>query len=201
MCSSLIDDLATMTIESRSEPSAIADRRTDEVDSEKVTESQGPAYVRDSAGELFDADIHTVDAGGNPKETKAGKWAKKRGRPAGNANTKKVAADNSSQQLGRATAFLIFATGQTIFGDEWAPVIDPKQGIDEERVMRDAWAEYYLATGKEDLPPWAGVAVVCVSYALSRINKPQTKEKLTGFAGWIQNWKAKRAKRNADNAT
>lgn len=193
----LIEQLADTTIKTRSDPSPIAFREPEIVaDIEHQTEQETTfKFVRSDKGDLFDPDIHAVDANGQPVKTKTGKFAKKRGRKTGETtkpNTGQIAAVQTSKQLGRATAFMIFSSGQALFGEEWKPIKDKDRGIDEETTMIDAWSEYYLLTGKKDLPPWAGISVVCCAYALPRLSMPKTQERLSGFRGMIQRWKENR---------
>lgn len=153
--------------------------------------------IMDSIGTVFDPDNHASNADGTPKTTKTGRFAKKRGRKPGVTNTTpKVSTlgetskprenPNNSMALGRATAETIFALGQMVGGDEWRPIYDEKHGIDERGQMVSAWAAYYDATGKTDLPPWLGVSVAMISYAGPRFRMPKTQTRFQRAWYWFK---------------
>ena len=164
--------------------------------------------MEEKAGERFDPEAHATTPEGLPSVTKTGKFRKKAGRKSASAGTSgstlgsvdnKPATMSPEQQAkvvsranGRATAELIFAVGTAIGGKEWMPIKDDNSGIDERAQMTDAWAAYYEATGKQDLPPGLIVTVAMVSYAAPRFTMPQTQTRAQKVVTWF---KAKMANR------
>lgn len=149
-------------------------------DSEEIeTDNSG-----ESTDEKFDPNIHRVDSAGNPIYTVNGKYAKKRGRKPGQAKTNTINSEpiddsgiTQANQLGIVTAETIFSVCQGIMGEEWTPIVDPKTGLDERNNMRVAWSQYYLATGKRDLPPSMIVMVAMTIYAAPRFRYENTRSR------------------------
>jgi len=158
----------------------------------------------DDHGAAFDPAIHATDAEGRPKKTKAGKWAKKRGRKTNatgytQTTTSKTSADIEAEQAGLATAQILFTMGVSIGGEEWQPVIDESTGRNEPLQMSQAWAEYYKSAGVTNIPPWLTVVIACSVYALPRLTMPQTQTRLQRLRGWIgQKLDARKRAKNSD---
>lgn len=146
--------------------------------------AKGKGYV-DADGRSFDPAIHATDDQGNPRLTKAGKLRKRPGRGSGGKSAGPQQ-HKVSRELGRTTAETIFYVSQAAFGEEWAPVYKPTQGIDERAQMIEAWAAYYEATGTTEVPPWVGVAIAMGCYALPRLNQPKTKTRIGVFVERIK---------------
>lgn len=136
----------------------------------------------DDGGNIFDPDIHAVDGEGNPKRTKRGLWAKKRGR----SGTVTKPDSMASQEAGRATAETIFMFCVTCFGEEWQPIEDVKIGLNERQQMTDAWAAYFQAKGTVEMPAWVVVAIACAGYGLPRISQPKTQSRLSKMWSWFK---------------
>ena len=210
-----LDDLVTRDIKTMSQPSPqvekiIADslrKETGETNKANATtetptqagdsfkaDSHSTGKV-DSEGTIFDPTLHVVDASGNPKKTLRGTWRKKPGRGSpekSSATGKGGVGQNVSRELGRTTAETIFFVCQSAFGDEWTPVFNAKMGIDERTQMIEAWAAYYEATGKTDVPPWVGVTIACGAYALPRLSQPKTRSRLGRYMDAIKQAISKR---------
>ncbi len=147
--------------------------------------AKGKGYV-DADGRTFDPAIHATDEAGNPRLTKAGKLRKRPGRGSGGGKSAGPQQHKVSRELGRTTAETIFYVSQAAFGEEWAPVYKPSQGIDERAQMIEAWAAYYEATGTTEVPPWVSVAIAMGCYALPRLNQPKTKTRIGVFVERIK---------------
>ena len=149
---------------------------------------------RDKKGNVFDSTIHSMDEAGNPKYNASGTFSKKRGRKANptivETNVGNEAAENVARtqalQAGRASSELVFMIGKIIGGDEWSPIINPEYGLNEPEQMTDAFAAYYLATGKTEMSPWLGLAVCLSTYTLLRMRMPKTKKRMYTVVTWIK---------------
>lgn len=144
----------------------------------------------DSSGDAFDPAVHATDAEGRPKKTKTGKWAKKRGRKGNRVATSgtgnvRGTAEIEAERAGHATAQLIFTMGVVLGGEEWQPRIDTDTGLNEPQQMSEAWAAYYLATGKTDLPPWVTVVIAMCGYSLPRLAMPKTQTRIQRLKAWL----------------
>lgn len=139
----------------------------------------------------FDPNIHATNSDGTPKYLKDGKtYAKKRGRKAGSTKSivstpQKPQPVNTSNMKARATgvtaAHTLLVTCVGIFGDEWRPVIDETSGIDEKKNLEEAFADYMEAKGLEDIPPNIALVLAISFYAIPRLMKPKTKNRVAGW--------------------
>lgn len=138
----------------------------------------------------FDANLHAVDEFGKPKYTKDGSYAKKRGRKAG-AHGAQPASDSilapasevgiSADLAAAHTANLIFNCAIMIGGEEeWQPSKEEAQG------MKKAFKDYYDLKGVPNVPPLAGIILAVGMYALPRLNKPTTRDKIGQAWYWIK---------------
>lgn len=199
----VMDNIIAEVISTMPKPSPIADEKNEQPSNAPGNVSNNAAhtgdsagggsapFLRDTAGNIFDPSIHDANPDGTPKLKANGRFAKKRGRKPGspgNATSPDPTASRrqASLQAGRATAEAIFALGQAIGGDEWRPIIAVEQGINEPQQMIEAWASYYQATGKTDVPPWVIVAIACGAYALPRTRLPKTQSRIKSFWGWLR---------------
>lgn len=203
------DDLIKMAVSEAPEPSEIADRkikqntqygefgnvssepnasgfqRASSGSGEDTTEKTG--FIRDSNGEQFDPGKHAADDRGRPKFTKTGKFRKKRGANFGPTRPVEATTERAiAYQLGHASAEAVFMLGGIVFGEDGAPEKDEETGEDERKQMQDAWASYYLLTGKTDIPPGLAIAMVCSVYAARRIPRPKVQSRFKRFTNWIK---------------
>lgn len=182
------------------------------------TEQANTTSNTDSAGVIFNPEIHAVDADGKPKLTKAGRFAKRRGRkpgadkpsresyikrPGGSSVSPKVSpgelteADiQKARQMGVGMANMLFAAGRALGGEEWEPRVDAATGVNERLHVESAFADYFVATGKTDIPPGMALALAIGAYALPRLTAgPKTQSRLKAIgakiAGWWHSRKAK----------
>lgn len=172
----------------------------------------------DSNGESFNAAIHVTGADGKGKKNAKGAWEKKRGRKAGSApNGTKTATGAGSRvgspaapastgpskeqlarQSGVGAANLFFVAAIIIGGEEWQPMADAKTGLNEKEMMEGVFGDYFVATGKTDLPPgWALLAGMGM-YAAKRFTMPKTQTRFSRVKSWIGGkigaWKMRKRK-------
>jgi len=144
--------------------------------------------LKDSGGNNFDSSIHIFDEiTGKPKLTKTGKFRKKPGRKTstGDGSAQSESKRLSCREAGKVSAEGVFLIGQSVFGEEWKPVIDPETGINEPENLTTAFAAYYEATGFRDPPPWLMLVMGLGAYAGPRLAAPKTQGKLKRFTQWI----------------
>lgn len=178
-------------------------------------QSAQEAAPTDKAGDVFDPARHVVGADGKGILTVRGTWAQRRGRKAGNstpvttANTVRnstlggPAAPASPQQMqvmqqqaqeaqarasGVAAAELLFALGQMIGGEEWAPMENKTIGLDERPLMHKAFGDYFVATGKTDIPPGMALTVCIIGYAAPRFAMPKTQTRFAKIKAAVVQW-------------
>lgn len=175
------------------QPHAIAAHKAEQAELESKY-----AGMIDAAGETFDPEAHAVDGDGNPKKTKAGNWAKKRGRKSvsENASVGRVGGklpEKAPEQIAREKSFATgrFAAGSLIQlgimigGDEWHPIKDAQSGIDERAALESAFGEYFAANDMTDFPPGVALAIAVGGYALPRMAAPKTRSRLGKVKDWI----------------
>ena len=171
--------------------------------------NESAAGLVDKHGNSFDPSIHQVDKDGHPKESARGKLMLKRGRKAGapsNRPQSKVntgapqpmqdtgqpgLSENQLQQAavtGKVSAHLLINMSMMVGGNEFAPQIDPKTKIDEKAALESAFTDYYIATGKVDMPPGTALALTVGMYILPRFMMPTVQTKLKAKGGKIYTW-------------
>lgn len=178
----------------------------------------------DKAGAAFDSSVHVVGADGKGMLTVRGTWAQKRGRKAGNATTVNSGTkpgtsvlggpgapltpqaaqaqqlqhqEAQSRQAGVAAAEMLFMAGRAIGGEEWEPAVDTKIGLDERAMMRQAFGDYFVASGKTDIPPGTALTFCIIAYAAPRFAMPKTQSRFARVKGAIVTWWTNRKLRKA----
>jgi hypothetical protein len=171
------------------------------------------AVGKDSQGNDFNPAIHAVNADGSPRKTMTGRYALKRGRksdsdksadsstsakgivlPGGKPSM--TAKEQSARSGGVGAANLLLMVSVGLGGDEWQPRKDEKSGLDEKAMLEQAFGDFFVAKGYEDLPPgWALVAALGM-YAMPRFHMPKTQTRMQKLRAWIGAkigaWKANR---------
>jgi hypothetical protein len=176
----------------------------------QVQAAQG---TTDAGGVSFDPSIHITGADGQGVRTVRGTWALKRGRKPGayvsaadsgkkstlggpaavtpsqlSANAQQQANDAKSRAAGIAAAELLFSVGQMIGGEEWAPMANKAIGMDERPLMHSAFGDYFVATGKTDIPPGAALCFCIVAYAAPRFAMPKTQTRFGKLKSAVVQW-------------
>lgn len=169
------------------------------MDNERREASQG---LTDKKGRPFDPNIHKTDASGNPMTNSDGSLRIKPGwgSPTFNKSSKPVnsrlnvdapqsppmSGPMMARQTGQQIANTIFAVGQAMGGEEWAPVKNDALGIDEYTAMCQAWGRYCEATGMNDIPPGIALTITMVAYVGPRFAQPKTKKRATTAFQWLK---------------
>jgi hypothetical protein len=185
------DNLASDLIAAMSEPSEHAIEQARSENEQKVNTPDG-----------FDPSLHEADENGNPILTPTGRFKKISKNAEGKRNHKKSVLDTSrasgkdtardlpsdpdsiARTSGSGAANLLLAFGMMIGGEEWQPRIDTKQGINEKAMLEQAFGDYFVATGKQDLPPgWALVACIGM-YIAPRFTMPKTQSRFIRLKNW-----------------
>lgn len=198
---STLDKDVAATIEAAPEPNdEWLSKQQAKAESEKSTDenaTQNDNLAKDKLGNTFDPNVHATDADGNAKYNKDGTLRRKRGRQSGQS----IGSPNTSnlyREAATATTQATFIMGQAIGGDEFAPIVNVEQGIDEPQMMINAWVEYYKSKGITQVPPWLGLAIAYTAYVGPRLTKPTVKSRLAGLYANLktryQNWQAKKRK-------
>tara|TARA_R110000772_G_scaffold264301_2_gene384772 strand:+ start:65 stop:805 length:741 start_codon:yes stop_codon:yes gene_type:complete len=157
------------------------------------------ADLKDSEGNSFDPAIHKTNKAGEPTTSTKGKLIKKpaggakSGRPksgstiggAAAAPTPEQTAKIQSRASGKMAANLVLTMGIVAGGEEWQPMSDPLNGLDEKAMLEGAFADYFEATGKTDIPPNMALAVALGAYALPRFTMPKTQSRMQKLKLWI----------------
>jgi hypothetical protein len=150
--------------------------------------------------EEFDPAKHAVNADGTPKKRGDGSFALKRGRKPGQTAARSSLppkpgetppVNNDAEEAAKVAANLTINGATFIFGDEWRPV---DKG--EPEMLKTAYQDYFEARGVKKLPPEAGLFVALAAYALPRINKPTTRDRLGAikvkFGGFFKRFKRRK---------
>lgn len=156
----------------------------------------------------FDPAVHKTDDNGNPVLTASGQLAKKRGRKNGTTAQSKsvVGAPQSAPEIppaninaratGKVAANLLMTLGVVIGGEEWQPVCNKALGVDEKTMLEGAFADYFEATGRTDLPPALTLTVAIGGYMLPRFTMPKTQSRLGKLKDWvIKKWADRKLKK------
>lgn len=169
----------------------------------------------DKTGAAFDPAVHVTGPDGKGVLTTRGTWAQKRGRKAGAANSVATGSTLAAPRAGAAAspavataevqaraagvmaAELIFSTGVIIGGDEWQPRKDEKLGLDERAMLQSAMGEYFVATGKVDIPPGLVLSFTILAYAAPRFTMPKTQSRFAAVKAKVAQWWMNRKLRKA----
>lgn len=166
------------------------------------------AGLVDRDGNPFDPSVHKVNKQGEPTLSTKGLLIKKPGRKTdkqraqstigssgGGGSVVGVEQARNEQQAratGAAAANMMFTAGIVIGGDEWQPMRDEKLGIDEKTMVESAFGDYFVATGKTDLPPNVALTVAICGYILPRFTMPKTQSRFARYGAGIKKWWANR---------
>lgn len=158
------------------------------------------ADLEDVDGNAFDPAIHKTNKDGEPTLSRTGKLIKKPGRKAGGASSSgpsvigvkqeakpdpDQAARIQARASGKMAANLLMTLGIVAGGEEWQPMKDEKTGIDEKLMLESAFADYFEATGKTDIPPGMALTVAIGGYALPRFTMPKTRSRMQKVKDWV----------------
>lgn len=203
----VLDLLAKETTDEQPSVSPIADREENAGGDSESNPAQGngqhsnasinlpetPSIVgSQNQPEIFNPDIHAVDADGLPLKNKNGKYSKKRGRKSG--QTQQVTAsimdtDNAKLQKAHAAAVAVvqslFILGSVIGGEEFRPIVDNEKGINEPLMLTQAWTEFFVTSDIESIPTWLGAAIATTAFFATRFTMPVTQSRLSSFWDWI----------------
>lgn len=160
------------------------------------------ADLRDTDDNPFDPAIHKTNKSGEPTLSTKGKLIKKPGRKAkpvedrqksviGGIEHQNAAPNESevaritSRASGTAAANMLMQIGIVAGGDEWKPMKDDSLGLDEKTLLESAFADYFEATGKQDVPPGMALTIAITAYVLPRFTMPQTQSRLQRLKSWF----------------
>jgi hypothetical protein len=166
------------------------------------------ADLRDRDGNGFDPSVHKTNKDGDPTLSPKGLLIKKPGRKpgqktgqsqssfVGGQNTTESRASNpdaakirmQARASGTMTANLLLQIGIVAGGEEWQPRVNAEIGLDEKKMLEDAFSDYYEATGKTDIPPGLALTVACGAYALPRFTMPKTRSRLSKLKDGVKKW-------------
>lgn len=134
--------------------------------------------------ETFDPSIHCVDANGNPKLTKAGKFRRKRGKAGATAMPNPNQVDPMRMQNASAAAQVAvaatFLAGQIAFGPEGQPMEN------EAETMQTAYQQFfYLSEKPITIQPWVLVAMVSSTYIAKRMAMEEPRNRVMRGVDWL----------------
>lgn len=211
-----LDALVNNTLDSMSEPSEHvinqADRESEPLSSDNGERSTGtPSQTIpdvDIDGKAFDPEQHATDANGTPKKTQAGRWAKKRGRkngstvggPAGQKEAAETLKGSAHVQTGKAATSLLVTMGM-MWSEEFQPIRDHANGIDERLMLESAFSDYFAAKDIDDIPPGVALTFAIVAYIGPRLTMPKTQSRTQRFGNWLgQKWLKRKNRKAARKA-
>lgn len=176
-------------------------------EAEKLQQS-AESSPTDKSGARFDSALHAVDSDGKPITTTRGTFALKRGRKAGGSakpgmvasgstmpatgvsktDSDKAAKEVAARTAGAGAAEMLFMAGRVLGGEEWIPMLKPDMGLDERAMMHGAFGDYFVATGKTDIPPGVALSFAVCSYVGVRLAMPQTQSRFKTAKAKITAW-------------
>lgn len=152
-------------------------------------------------GTPYDPEIHEISPvtgkvvkkkrGGGKTKSKSQLPPPKNTAPAGPSQ-----AEIQARAAGKMYANGLIALAVGIGGDEFNPRVDEATGLNERDYLEQAFGEYCVATGKNDLPPGLVLTIAIGSYIVPRFNQPKTRTRLQRLKDWAASkWLARRAKK------
>lgn len=146
---------------------------------------------RDDHGEPFDPKRHTGS------KLKNGHWRLKKGQSELKAPKKNSAATGNggtlvmseaqeaqSRMAGAAAAAMMFSSLTMLMGDEWQPRTEKEAGFDEQKLMSNAFGDYFVSKNVTDFPPGVTLSFVLLGYVAARMSMPKTRTKMQKFKTW-----------------
>lgn len=157
---------------------------------------QQNADLKDSDGNPFSSEIHVTDANGDPVLTTTGKLRKRPGRKGGASGgtpshvarpgtTTQNSGQHDPRATGRHAARMFSSVSMMLGGEEFRPIKDEKQGVDEMEGLEEAFSDYFESKEWDDIPPGIALTLVCFSYLAPRFFMPKTKTRLSKVKDWI----------------
>lgn len=146
----------------------------------------GDSFAISPSGEKYDPKTQKVSE-------KTGKIIKKSSGVSGSKS--KVVAKNTppaaptqanpeaaARATGKVAAAFLINLGVGVFGDEFLP--EKTEVADERAYLENAFGEYFIATGRTELPPIWALSVAIGAYTLPRFTRPKTRSKLAAVRDW-----------------
>lgn len=193
---STVSDIAATLSEERPE---VQRHVVDAAQANAATDATAAAENVDSSGTVFDALKHTgtKTTKGLWRSKKAGKetTGSKLGAPAQTSpaatTSSAVAKEAQARAGGKGAANLFMAVAVGLGGNEWQPRIlmaeDRKTVLlNEKEMLEGVFADYFVATGKADLPPGWALAAGIGMYSVPRFQMPVTRSRMTRIKEWAQ---------------
>lgn len=166
------------------------------------------AHLKDRNGQPFDPEKHQTNPDGSPVVSeKTGKLLMKKGRKRGGKNSasadsivggvgaqgkqesgQPVNPEQQARMAGKVSAHLLVTLSTMIGGEDFQPVRDQATGIDEMSALESAFGDYFVATGKTDIPPGAALTLTVAMYVVPRFTRPKVKSRLKSIGGKIYSW-------------
>ncbi len=120
--------------------------------------------------------------------------------PAGTASSQND--EGQARATGKFAAAALIGICSGVFGDEFQP--EKTAQFDERAYLESAFGDYFVATGRTDLPPSMALIVAIGAYTIPRFTKPKTKSKLSAFKDWAVSkyfgWRGKKTMADANRA-
>lgn len=175
------------------------------IEASRQEQAQIAADVKvDDTGVPFDAAKHTGTktskgvwrlkkaTGATGTDSTGGGTQSKLGTVGGNADSAKTAPASkeiAARAGGKGAANLFIMAGVGVFGQEWLPriIIDDKKNVllDEKLMLETVFGDYFVATGKADLPPGWALAAGLAMYTMPRFAMPATKTRIQRVKDFI----------------
>lgn len=209
--SSTLDDIASTLADEM--PDVQQHAIEQHIENESKIRAEWDEYT-DVDGNKFDANIHKTNKNGEPTLSTKGNLIKKPGRKgksqAGSNTSSFVARDKEKStpspeekatQMSRASgamaANLLITVGVVVGGEEWYPQKNEQLGVDEKTMLESAFADYFVATGRTDIPPGLALTAAIGGYIIPRFALPKTKSRASKFVAWIkQKWLNRKLKKH-----
>jgi len=108
----------------------------------------------------------------------------------------------AARTAGVAAANALIGLGVGLGGEEWSPRTEKKDGLDERDMLENAFGDYFVAKGMEDIPPGIALVIGIGCYAIPRFTMPKTQSRLSKLKGKLASWWVRRRdkKRNLKNS-
>lgn len=147
-------------------------------------DSQSASEPISETPEVFDPAIHCVDANGNPKLTKSGKYRRKRGKAGATAMPNPNQIDPmrmaNAQVAAQVSTQATFIAGQIAFGPEGAA-----QENEAEQMTAAYTQFFYLSEKPVQIQPWVLVAMVSCAYVAKRMAMEEPRSRVMRGVDWL----------------
>lgn len=207
----VLDEISEQLSDSMPEVSDFAVEEAEEQERKNQADIENPpsdtnGNPTDKNGNTYNPETHEISPlTGKAIKKRKGGVKKSVVNPTNSAKVSPAQAAQAQNQAearatGKFAAALLVTTCMGVFGDEFKP--EKSKERDEFAFLENAFADYFEATGRKDLPPGMVLTVAIGSYVGPRFTMPKTQSRIGAIKDWCVgkyfSWRGKKILKDTD---